>query len=200
MYKLLENPSVYNLFQKVFAPGYKGELERILRDAVGPYRDSIVLELGAGTGVFSPRDFVDFTATDINAEYLREIKGNCKLFCCDSQDLPFQHNTFDLVFAVGLYHHLSDLEFHRSLKSVISVLKPGGVFMVLDNIWPTNKFNLIAYLIRKFDRGKYVRTLSEQKEILDEYFAHIIVNSGYYTFLKLEYIFFICHEKKSKND
>lgn len=196
LYRILDKAFIYNISQKILAPGDKGQMKDLLNDAIRPYRYSAVLELGAGTGAYSPKDFTNCSVTDINHAYLKNGKSGSMPVCCDATKPAFKPDTFDLVFSMGLSHHLSDMEYRHLLNSVTTILKKNGVFMVLDNIWPTNKINPIAYLIRRFDRGKYIRTASQQEKILSGYFATVSSKTGCYSYYRLEYSFFICSNQK----
>jgi len=48
----------------------------------------------------------------------------------DSENLPFQPDTFDFVFAAAVLHHTSDLPL--LLRNVYQVLKPGGALVAVN--------------------------------------------------------------------
>jgi ubiquinone/menaquinone biosynthesis C-methylase UbiE len=97
------------------------------------------LEIGAGTGYFTlnllragvVREAV---ATDISPGMLATLERNAGRLgldvharAADAESLPFEDETFDLVFGHAVLHHLPDLaqafdEFHR-------VLRPGGTLV-----------------------------------------------------------------------
>jgi ubiquinone/menaquinone biosynthesis C-methylase UbiE len=110
-----------------------------LRKALGgwpadPFGDA--LEIGAGTGYFSLNLLQSgvierATATDISAGMLETLRNNAKelrvpvqTVPTEAEHLPFDDESFDLVFGHAVLHHIPDLaegfaEFRR-------VLRPGG--------------------------------------------------------------------------
>ncbi|MFL5781473.1 MAG: methyltransferase domain-containing protein [Thermoleophilaceae bacterium] len=94
------------------------------------------LEIGAGTGYFTLNLLragvvESAVATDISQGMLDELSESAEELgvavetaCCDAERLPFDDDSFDLVFGHAVLHHLPDLgaafsEFRR-------VLRPGG--------------------------------------------------------------------------
>ncbi len=94
------------------------------------------LEIGAGTGYFSLNLLAvglieEATATDISDGMLATLSRNAEELDLDvetvrteAEELPFEDESFDLVFGHAVLHHIPDLdaafsEFHR-------VLRPGG--------------------------------------------------------------------------
>jgi ubiquinone/menaquinone biosynthesis C-methylase UbiE len=103
----------------------------------GPFGDA--LEIGAGTGYFSLNllqgGIIErATATDISPGMLGELAENAtrlrvkvRTVATDAEALPFDDESFDLVFGHAILHHIPDLgrgfsEFHR-------VLRPGGTLV-----------------------------------------------------------------------
>jgi ubiquinone/menaquinone biosynthesis C-methylase UbiE len=95
------------------------------------------LEVGAGTGYFGlnlARAGVinELTCTDISAGMVEQLGANAKLLglenvetiCADAESLPFDDDSFDLVFGHAVLHHLPDLD--RTFAEFRRVLAPGG--------------------------------------------------------------------------
>jgi SAM-dependent methyltransferase len=110
-----------------------------LRKALGRDPDSFgsALEIGAGTGYFTINLLQagvvrEATATDISqgmldvlAESAERLGLAVRTARCEATALPFEDDSFDLVFGHAVLHHLPDLagafaEFRR-------VLRPGGM-------------------------------------------------------------------------
>jgi SAM-dependent methyltransferase len=140
-----------------------------LRKALGhePRRYGRALEIGAGTGYFSLNllragVIREAVATDISPGMLDRLERSAaelglavETAACDASELPFDTDSFDLVFGHAVLHHLPDLtaafgEFRR-------VLRPGGIVAFCgepsyygDRIaeWPKRGANAIAPLWR----------------------------------------------------
>ena len=112
--------------------------EQQFKDWIAPvpselFRDATVLEGGCGKGRHSktvsgwaPKDLysVDLSsAVDLAAKV---TGGNAKVHCiqADLLNLPFRENAFDIVFCVGVLHHLADP--FAGLKELWRTLRPGG--------------------------------------------------------------------------
>jgi ubiquinone/menaquinone biosynthesis C-methylase UbiE len=142
-----------------------GKLRKALGHEPGRYERG--LEIGAGTGYFSLNllragVLGEAVATDISPGMLRTLERSAEELglpvetaACEAAQLPFEDDSFDLVFGHAVLHHLPDLdgafrEFHR-------VLRPGGVVAFCgepshhgDRIaaWPKRGANVVAPLWR----------------------------------------------------
>jgi SAM-dependent methyltransferase len=94
------------------------------------------LEIGAGTGYFSLNllqlgVIERLTATDISPGMLRRLSTTAeglgleaRTVRAEAEELPFEDESFDLVFGHAVLHHIPDLE--RALAEFRRVLRPGG--------------------------------------------------------------------------
>ena len=134
-----ENPGSFSLGNFL----NKTEQAKILNTKINKHlkhfaHASKVLELGAGQGwasAFMKRWIIpnaSFTVTDISQyaiesvpywEALYNIKLN-EAKACKSYELPFDDQSFDLVFCYAAAHHFVKLE--ETLVEVYRVLKPSG--------------------------------------------------------------------------
>jgi SAM-dependent methyltransferase len=95
------------------------------------------LEIGAGTGYFSLNllrqgILSDVTCTDVSAGMLETLSASAERMhldvetaVCDAEALPFENDSFDVVFGHAVLHHIPDLE--RAFAEFRRVLKPGGL-------------------------------------------------------------------------
>jgi ubiquinone/menaquinone biosynthesis C-methylase UbiE len=95
------------------------------------------LEIGAGTGYFGLNMALagaidDYTASDISPGMLRVLEKTAGTLgvevataCADAAELPFEDESFDIVFGHAILHHLPDLD--MSFGEFLRVLRPGGV-------------------------------------------------------------------------
>ena len=117
----------------------QAQVEGKLRKALGhePRRYARALEIGAGTGYFSLNLLragvvAEAVATDISPGMLRKLEGSARELglridtaACDAVDLPFEDDSFDLVFGHAVLHHLPALD--AAFREFRRVLRPGGV-------------------------------------------------------------------------
>lgn len=94
------------------------------------------LEIGSGTGYFSLNllqmgTIERLTATDISPGMLRRLEATAgslgleaDTVATEAEELPFEDESFDLVFGHAVLHHIPDLG--RALAEFRRVLRPGG--------------------------------------------------------------------------
>ena len=94
------------------------------------------LEIGSGTGYFSLNllqmgTIERLTATDISPGMLRRLSTTAaalgleaETVATEAEQLPFDDESFDLVFGHAVLHHIPDLE--RAFAEFRRVLRPGG--------------------------------------------------------------------------
>jgi SAM-dependent methyltransferase len=140
-----------------------------LRKALGhqPAHYSRALEIGAGTGYFSLNllragVIGEAVATDISPGMLDKLERSAaelelpvETAVCEAAELPFEDDSFDLVFGHAVLHHLPDLD--AAFREFRRVLRAGGVVAFCgepsdygDRIaaWPKRGANAIAPLWR----------------------------------------------------
>lgn len=100
--------------------------------------DIKVLELGCGTGELwkNQLDVIDkmeqLIVTDFSSDMVEKTKSvignrdNVEYKIIDIQNISFENETFDIVIANMLLHHVDDID--KALDEVNRVLKKGGIF------------------------------------------------------------------------
>jgi len=63
----------------------------------------------------------------------------------DSEDLPFRDNTFDAITVAFGVRNFENLE--KGLSEILRVLKPNGIFVILETSVPTNPIYKAGYKI-----------------------------------------------------
>jgi ubiquinone/menaquinone biosynthesis C-methylase UbiE len=113
-----------------------------------------VLEIGHGMGcdlVHAAKagaiaHGVDLTPNhhEIAKKHLAANGLQADLHLCDASELPFDSNTMDIVYSLGVLHHTDDTI--RCISEAYRVLKPGGSFiMSLYHSWSLNHLYLVLY-------------------------------------------------------
>jgi demethylmenaquinone methyltransferase/2-methoxy-6-polyprenyl-1,4-benzoquinol methylase len=65
----------------------------------------------------------------------KQLDGIISMVVGDSEDLPFQNNTFDAITVAFGIRNFENLE--KGLSEILRVLKPGGIFVILETSVPT---------------------------------------------------------------
>lgn len=171
IYELMRSPQVYAGLREILAPGQTYMIRRVLEQSLALKPETQVLELGCGTGLFALTDSARYIGLDLEIGYVgyaRRTTRSPNFLVASAVEAPFPPDSFDAIYSVGLYHHMTDIEVKHSLHNSWRCLKPGGLLVVIDATWPTQWWNWPAYLLRKLDRGAQVRTASEMAALMTE--------------------------------
>jgi SAM-dependent methyltransferase len=114
-----------------------------LRRAVELRPHTRVLSLGCGTGEYEiilAREVGHVLAVDLSAVAIAEARRraaalaltNLEFLQASTADLRLPQDGFDVVYALGVLHHLPAVERTELLHRVIQWLAPGGVFYARD--------------------------------------------------------------------
>lgn len=119
-------------------------------------RSGSALDVGAGRGIASyalARDGFSVTALEPNPSALvgaaairgMAADGGFTINVCEefSERLPFESNSFDVVFARAVLHHTSDLK--STCAEFLRVLKPGGIMLAVREHVISDKADLPAF-------------------------------------------------------
>ena len=113
--------------------------ERILAEfakLINPRRGERLLDLGCGSGALTGRLgrwSLELTGVDISIKNIIEASGRispAQFIAGDIERIPFQNNTFDIIFYSGVLHHFPNMK--EIIQEGIRVLKPGGRFFSYD--------------------------------------------------------------------
>ncbi len=97
-----------------------------------------VVEIGCGPGIIAGRSFFieKYICTDITIEFLRaasKARPSCICLNCRAETLPFRNAAADCVVAMAVLHHLSKDALRFSLSEIHRILKPNGIFLLLED-------------------------------------------------------------------
>ncbi len=158
----LSFPFVYEGFQKLVGKFGLSRLKLFSRYL--PYGPGTkVLDLGCGPGTsvkyFKPYDYLGI---DINESYIKYAQAhfpNNKFILGDFSDpyrLGLEKESYDLVFAMGLFHHLDDSLAQLFMTNSYDLLKPNGKLVCIDGCHDKTQSRLAQKITLK-DRGEFVR-------------------------------------------
>jgi ubiquinone/menaquinone biosynthesis C-methylase UbiE len=123
----------------------EGESLARLVQAVRPHKDWLALDIATGPGhtAFAFAAHVrHVVASDLTPEMLHVARGiaakrglsNVSFAEAQAEKLPFADDSFDLVICRTAPHHFADVPVF--VTEVARLLRPGGVFGLVDNISP----------------------------------------------------------------
>ena len=129
-----------------------------------------LLDLGCGNGTFLSMVLnkfdVEVSGIDISPGMIEKSKelldGRADLKVGDSEHLPWNDKSFDVVTCSASFHHYPGPEL--VLKEMKRVLRPGGILMIADPFTPNNLLRFFVNLFMNFSKSGDVRIYS-QKEI-----------------------------------
>ncbi|NJD77471.1 MAG: methyltransferase domain-containing protein [Candidatus Methanoperedens sp.] len=163
-----------------FFEAYTSPENRMILSVLGDIKGKKILELGCGAGeasVYFARKGADVTAADISSGMLEVVqkvaeKYNVSLQTtkCYSHKIYFEDESFDIVYAANLLHHV-DIE--STVVEVHRVLKKGGIFVSWDPLAHNPAINVYRRIATK------VRTQDEHPlkmndlKIFKKYFSRV---------------------------
>jgi SAM-dependent methyltransferase len=108
------------------------------------YKNKYILDVGCGTGRWSKYlarlasniEAIDPSEAVFSAAALLQNEDNVRISRASVDNIPFEDNSFDFVFSLGVLHHIPDTQ--NAMEKSINKVKLGGYFLVylyyaLDN-------------------------------------------------------------------
>lgn len=171
--KILELPFFYNLQQII--TGSEKSKYKLIQEYIKPFEDAKILDIGCGTG--GTYEYinvnVEYVGFDINQEYIKfaneKYHGSARFYCSDVNSFLQIENNFDIVIAIGILHHLSDLESEKLIYMANRALKKGGYFVMSEPVWTDTQSYLEKFLMKQ-DRGANIRDEIGYTKILRKHF------------------------------
>jgi len=148
--------SLYDSVQKWTFPELSSQSKLMNQSTIE--RGSNVLDIGCGSATLTnliKKNHPDAIVVGLDADpkvleiaKKKAVKDNLDIRFDQgfSNQLPYDNESFDVVFSSLLFHHLTKDKKIKTLKEVFRVLRPGGEFHVADWGKPQNVFMRIAFL------------------------------------------------------
>ena len=137
-----------------------------------------VLDLGCGPGdILSALPDCEYVGIDVEERYIEAARkrfGGRGTFRCG----PLEHfvleapESFDLVMANGVLHHLDDPQAEAMLRLAARAMKQGGRMVTLDGCYIQGQSRIAKALLRR-DRGKFIRDPSAYLKLADAHFRDV---------------------------
>ena len=179
--RLLAVPSFYSFVQYLLAGKYQ---ERYVRDFIRPREGDRILDIGCGPGdivAYLPPT-VEYVGFDMSRDYIeaakrrfdnREGVPKCRFFHgLVNHDVLNIFNSFDIVTANSVLHHLDGTEAESLFSLASKVLLPTGRLVTLDPCFAEGQSPIARMLLTR-DRGGHIRTEAAYRELALSVFRHV---------------------------
>ena len=159
---ILEQPFIYKLFSATV--GAHHSISTFVNEYVRPVSGERILDIGCGPGkILDHLPQVDYFGFDFSPSYIESatrLYGHRGQFFCQrvSEAKVFLEHpqSFDIVLAVGVLHHLDDAEAMQLFDIAKRALKKGGRLVTYDGCYLRDQSRAAKYLLSR-DRGQFVR-------------------------------------------
>jgi SAM-dependent methyltransferase len=149
----------------------------LVNEYIQPMPGISVLDVGCGPAeILELLQDVNYIGLDHNPNYIATATkkyGAKGTFICAGVDQlnDFGLKTFDRIIILGVMHHLDDAQLAKLMMSLKDRLNQGGTLITFDVAYE-DKQNLIAKLLAKNDRGKFVRTKEQYLKFIQVSFKN----------------------------
>jgi SAM-dependent methyltransferase len=159
-------------------------LERLLRTLNRPPESMAWLDAGCGQGEFlqlAGPHFARATGCDPSAEMLSHGRSFATHRQPHPSELPFASQSFDLVTAICVYHHVDRSARQDLTREIRRVLRPGGLFCLIEHN-PRNPVTRRIVSRCPVDAGAEILSLRAAMEIVRDSGLHAL-RSEYFLYL-----------------
>lgn len=177
----------YDRFVALHSSDSQGDLRRFLAQNIPENKAGVVLDLCTGTASLLPALSekvgpkgqvvgVDFSRGMLQvAREKTKSYDNVRLIEADICTLPFRANTFDAVTCSYAFYELKGDAQDTVLKEVRRLLRPSGVFLMMEHDLPENAFIRTLFYIRLASMGakRAISILRYEKSFLESYFPKV---------------------------
>ena len=138
----------YDGLNRVISFGIDVKWRKKVLKMVADTKPQTILDIATGTGdlaiLMTATSATEIIGADISAGMLdvgrkkiaeRKLDSKIKMVLADSENLPFDDNYFDAITVAFGVRNFETLE--KGLAEILRVLKPGGIFVILETSVPT---------------------------------------------------------------
>lgn len=148
----------YDGLNRVISFGIDVKWRKRVVDIVTEHQPDNILDIATGTGDLAinlsqtnAKEIIGLDISDGMLEVGRQkiktknLNNTISMVTGDSEDLPFDDNTFDAITVAFGIRNFENLE--KGLSEILRVLKPNGIFVILETSVPTNSIYKLGYNI-----------------------------------------------------
>ena len=163
-----------------------------------------VLDYGCGIGPhierviqFNPKRITGIDISEVSIskakEKFKDFNSKVELLVDNCEETKFDDNKFDLVYGLGILHHLQT---SKCINEISRILKPGGMFLFIEPLGTNPLINLYRILTPNSRSKDEHPLVSKDFEIIKSKFN--IIKLKYYGFLTLIFLPFYSLSSNSK--
>lgn len=172
---ILANPAVYRLWVNMV--GGPASAAVLVNEHIQPKAGARILEIGCGPGtLLRYLPMCEYVGFDLNPKYIETAKRRFPdaHFVCErvSQFSLAKEQSFDVVLALGIVHHLDDAEARQLFQIAFDALRPGGRLVTFDGVWAEGQSPIARWFLAR-DRGEHVRSQQEYMGIASRVFSNV---------------------------
>ncbi len=147
----------YDGLNRVISMGIDIKWRQKVLQIVAEHQPDSLLDIATGTGdlaiLMSATSANKIVGLDLSKDMLavgikkvaqRNLAHKIEMLVGDSEAIPFAENTFDAATVSFGIRNFETLE--KGLAEILRVMKPGGLFVILETSVPTNFFFRVGYL------------------------------------------------------
>lgn len=148
----------YDGLNRVISFGIDVKWRKKVIQLIGAKKPKKILDIATGTGdlaiMMSDLDADKIVGLDISVGMLevgkqkiaaKKLSHKIDMVHGDSENIPFEDNYFDAITVSFGVRNFENLD--KGLQEISRVLKPGGLFVVLETAVPTNPLYKFGYII-----------------------------------------------------
>jgi ubiquinone/menaquinone biosynthesis C-methylase UbiE len=165
-----KHPGLFAFCRSLLENDFKA-LRSVIRHELRFGRQIRTLDLGCGPGTFADLfSDGDYVGADIDAptiDHARQTRPGTYIVA-DARRLELPDDRFDQVLIHGLFRHLGDDDVVVVLREARRVLVPDGRALLIEDIAPVSKRNVIGRFLRHMDHAETLRPADEYQRLYRE--------------------------------
>jgi SAM-dependent methyltransferase len=173
---VLSHAAIYSLWQGMV--GANRMQREIVHTYLRPWPGARVLDIGCGpAAVLDHMSGISYVGLDLSKNYIEMAQtrygDRATFYACDAAQLASRVNeTFDLILACGLLHHLDDEPAKSLLADARKLMASGGRLVTVDGAWVKGQSPIAKFLL-SWDRGRNIRSPEAYSALARQSFGRV---------------------------